>query len=346
VDATGATQQVNPVSLSAAATGNFVINGGFDIAQRGTSGLNPNVYTLDRWYSTWANAQQVSIALYGSNSRYAILGSNSSLAYDQLSPAGTTVGEFVQPIETLNVSALWNRTVTLSAWVANFPYGVTFLSTRLPATVTMSLYYSTSTDAAPTVYTGGSATLIASSSIDPNSGTAQFLTVTATVPATARTLFVVFTTKAPAIPDPLAAQVAPFYYATQVREVQLELGITPTPFRRAGGTIAGELAACQRYYSLVQGSSPTVAAAAIGATTQYALGLVTFPVTMRIAPTVVLYSYAGTANKVSPFSTADVGTVVTARNVTQNTIIRLEDSGLGFTAGQAYWFSYTADAEL
>jgi hypothetical protein len=79
------------------------------------------------------------------------------------------------------------------------------------------------------------------------------------------------------------------YY--DITGIQLEVGSVATPFSRAGGTIQGELAACQRYY--YQAASNTIFGMygwffAYNTTTGRAL--VQNPVPMRTAATSVTYS--------------------------------------------------------
>jgi hypothetical protein len=66
--------------------------------------------------------------------------------------------------------------------------------------------------------------------------------------------------------------------------VQLEVGNIPTPFSRAGGTIAGELASCQRYYERITGSPYTpMGVGQCGSTTASRIS-VPFKVTKRVSP--------------------------------------------------------------
>ena len=70
--------------------------------------------------------------------------------------------------------------------------------------------------------------------------------------------------------------------------VQVESGSTATPFQTATGTLQGELAACQRYYfqKAPGGSNNSIAMGNYySATTMTAV--IMFPVTMRISPTIV-----------------------------------------------------------
>jgi hypothetical protein len=74
----------------------------------------------------------------------------------------------------------------------------------------------------------------------------------------------------------------------EITGVQLELGSTATTFSRAGGTIQGELAACQRYYtrfSVADAYHPYCNGQTSSTSNGYVI--LPLPVTMRIAPTVL-----------------------------------------------------------
>jgi hypothetical protein len=71
-------------------------------------------------------------------------------------------------------------------------------------------------------------------------------------------------------------------------QVQLEVGSVATVFARAGGTIQGELAACQRYYQrIVDGASQWIGAISYYQST-FIENVTRFIVQMRTAPSLVI----------------------------------------------------------
>jgi hypothetical protein len=77
--------------------------------------------------------------------------------------------------------------------------------------------------------------------------------------------------------------------------IQVEQGSTATAFQTATGTIQGELAACQRYYwRVTPAASGKIFSIAQSFLSTQAIGVMPFPVTMRIAPTSM--DQSGTAN--------------------------------------------------
>jgi len=141
-----------------------------------------------------------------------------------------------------------------------------------------------------------------------------------------------------------------------IAQVQLCAGDVALPFMPK--SFEEELRACQRYYEksykytdapgTTQAGNETGLVTGIGHANNIIVCSIDFCVRKRIIPTTTtLYKYAGTVAKISNFNANDeVGTSVTINGVTEKGIFRILDSGTGFTAGNRYWFCWTAEAEL
>lgn len=129
--------------------------------------------------------------------------------------------------------------------------------------------------------------------------------------------------------------------------VQVERGSFPTAFEER--PIALELQLCQRYYvSMASGTNQTPSCIAIGFNNSTASSMVNFPVEMRKTPTVVIYSYNNTANKINGLNSAvDVGTSVAPQTdqFGYRGWCAIVDSGGGLSASSHYWYWYTANAD-
>lgn len=293
-----------PISVTTVASGdNAVINGGFDIWQRGTSSGWVNGYqTADRWY------QQASASTSWSRDSSVTAGGCQYSLKATVGAGAATVSLF-QAIETANAISFAGQTVTLSAYMA----------TSTSASVGIILEYSTSVDNALI----GSWTAIATTSVSTTSSMARY-SASFAVPSTAKSLRVNFTST-----SALAAN-ATF----NITGVQLEAGAAATAFRRNAPSIQGELAACQRY-AFASGlgyNGSVVAAYGYGLSTTGAAYTVTFPATMRTAPTL---SFVG--GFTSYGLVAANGTVTSmslSKATTENA--RLDTTGASYSAGGAY----------
>ena len=236
---------------------NFLINGGFDIWQRGTSGFSTlGAYTADRWFGSGANTITYSqeTTLVPTGFKYAVKFLTSSTG---------AYGELYQAIENQTVVLMAGKTVTLSGYVlANSTY---------TGNAVLGIQTNTTVD----TISGGTWTEVVYANITPSTSTWQRFSVTYTIPSTG-----IYGVRVRLGNTVTQNSGAALYWAG----VQLEIGSVATPFSRAGGTLSGELDACQRYYYRVPlagnvGIQFTFSGNATMAAT------VNFPTVMRATPT-------------------------------------------------------------
>ena len=302
-----------------AAGKNDIINGGFDIAQRGTSGTfttTAKAFCFDRWYlnaTTGASMTYSQQASTVAGTRYcARVGRTAA-------NTNTTTIALAQDIETSNSITYAGQTVTISFYAragANFSAASNALTHYvIQGTGTDQSDYSAGFTGR-TVLSTGTATLTTSF---------QRFSYTATVAASTTELN--FQTSY----VPVGTAGANDYY--EITGVQIELGSTATTFSRAGGTIQGELAACQRYYYRVSGQAAAGTDLCTGflSSTTRAAGVFLFPVTMRVSPSVGVSANADIQVTWSA-GTSATSNYSTDRISTSSILIALTTSGL--TTGQ------------
>jgi hypothetical protein len=235
---------------------NRIINGGINIDQRNNGAAQTFTagaalaYSVDRWYGycTGANVtgQQVAGATAG-QFRYRFTGA-----------ASVTAIGFAQRIEQINSADLAGGTATLSVDLAN----------GLLTTVTWTAFYANTADTFGTLAVP-TRTQIATGTFTVNSTVTRY-SAQISIPAAATTgIEIRFT---------VGAQTSGTW---TIGDVQLEEGTVATPFERR--SCGQELALCQRYYW--EGLPLAGANFAAYANGSVASWIVTFPVTMRAAPT-------------------------------------------------------------
>lgn len=330
---------------SQAAGRNVIINGNLDVAQRGTSftSVASGTFTLDRW-KTITTATTLNTTVTQDTS---VPNAGSKFSIKVLQASNTTgVGEYCvrQPIETQNITPLAGNTVTVSFWYRS---NLTTLAhaVRLGA----------STQA------GGTDQAISFGVTNANTWEKKVLTFSSFAGVTAIStaynaegaiLDIGFNVFGSASRTSLSAN---DYF--QFTQVQVEVGSVNTLFSRAGGTISGELQACQRYYakSFSVGTTPATGITAgvltfnsVTTVNQQAYGSVRFPVAMRTLPTITAYSYNFATNRISDRSAG------TDQAVNSGTVDWIGDSGfiLANTSGGIVTTTggaighYVASAEL
>jgi hypothetical protein len=263
-------------------TRNGIINGGFDIWQRGTSIANTASYTqycTDRFQvnrgglATGATISRQSSGLTGI--QYA--------ARVQRDSGNSNTGAiyFLTALETADSYRFAGQTVTISFYAragSNYSSASSALGVRVD--------YGTGTDQSMgTGFTGQTAVVTQTATLTTSW---QRFTYTGTVSATATEIgFYSFYT-------PVGTASTNDYY--EITGIQLEVGNKATPFIRAAGNIQGELAMCQRYYYRRSANATNTYAVlsdwGVGTGSANAAVPVFSPTTMRVSPTAV--DYGGT----------------------------------------------------
>jgi len=215
-----------------AAGKNAIINGAFNVWQRGTSFTNPaaSAYTADRFtidYNTGTVNCVVSQQAFTPGT--APVAGYESQYFLRVAQSAATASKFIyvgQKIEDVRTFA--GQTVTFSFWAksSNASKSVLFYLSQNFGTGGSSAVDIAATTAAnlTTSWARYSATFNVPSIAGKTIGTGSYL--------------------APIF----ALQIADGNNTWSISNVQLEYGSVATPFQTATGTIQGELAACQRYY--------------------------------------------------------------------------------------------------
>jgi hypothetical protein len=262
---------------SMAAGKNAIINGAFDYWQRGTSGFTAGgAFNADRWKTYYDGA-----------------GSTATITQQPL-----TAGAI--PTIDSPFCYQWNQTVAGSGATTNQVYQlVEDVCTYAGQTAVLSFYAksdATRTAVAPTVNqnfgSGGSATVgatVTATSGNPTNLTTSWQRFSYTVVLASITGKTVGTSSYLEVSIKLPINTT---QVSQIVGVQFEIASAATQFTRAGGTLQGELAACQRYYyrtSPNASGSPVTNTGGI-LTTTIGQVYVSLPVTMRNNPASMDYS--------------------------------------------------------
>jgi hypothetical protein len=191
---------------------NAIINGAFDIWQRGTTFTSPanGAYTADRWSAVFCSAVSRSTDV------------PEGFQYSAEFSGSASAANLNHRIEASNSIPLANQTVTVSLWAK---------STDGSTELALEVYTPTAVDNFTSLTSGPTATFSAT----PSSGWTQY-SATFTAPATATNGLQIRIVRASGTTT------------TRITGVQLEAGTVANDFRRNANSLQGELAACQRYY--------------------------------------------------------------------------------------------------
>ena len=316
---------------------NAIINGGFDIWQRGTSITAVSTYCADRWYKGGNGAQTISRQATGDTTNLPFIQYCARVQRNS-GNSTTTLCDFGSNVETINAIPYAGKAITMS-YYARAGANYSAASSQMNA----SLYTGTGTDQnAFAGYTGVAQPINTNVTLTT---TWQRFQHTITLGATVTEFMPYFAF------SPTGTAGANDYF--EVTGVQLEVGSVATPFSRAGGTIQGELAACQRYFykTYPQSVTPGTATNFIGSATGTALTTaamitpVRYANTMRATPTITIYHQDGTVNAVYYILTAAKVTVTGAAYISDGGFWQI-DAASTLTANAVYYWHYTASAEL
>ncbi len=266
--------------------GNGFINGGMDYWQRGTSFSSfVAIYTADRWL---CNRQSAVTGLTISRQTSGLTGIQYSMRAQRDSGNTGTQDIYLQnSLESADSYRFAGQTVTVSFWAKA---GANFSATSSNAFA--YLYSGTGTD--QNLFSGytGNATVASSTAITLTTSWQRF-SITGTVGSTATELGVRF--------GWTPTGTASTNDWMEITGVQLELGSVATSFKRAGGTIQGELAACQRYYYRnTTTEADAQFATGIATSTSQVDFMVAFPVSMRVKPSTAEYGNLEVTDTVTP----------------------------------------------
>lgn len=200
---------------------NYVINGGFDIWQRGTSQSSwaNGISTADRW-----NLNSSASTLWSQDTTTAFPGCR----YGVKATIGASAAsvQAYQCFETSHTYPLIGKTVTLSGYA----------NSTVATSIIARIEYSTTVDA-PLIGGGSGWVSIGDSTTAILPNTVTRVSTTQVIPSSAKSIRI-------SIQAASTASGAVISFSG----VQLEAGSTATSFRRNAPSIQAELAACQRYY--------------------------------------------------------------------------------------------------
>ena len=315
----------SPVSLPADSQVGFrnkLINGDFQIWQRGTSFTDPTTnttaYCADRWQA-WRGSFTAGIT----TAQQTVQANSKSIRVQRNSGnASTATLNLAQTLETIEAKKLAGKSVILSF---NALAGSNFSSAS--SLISVKIVYGTGTNQSyVTGFTGASD---AASTTKTLTTTNTKFTLTASIPAN-------------------ATEVAAYFYYTpdgtastndyfEVTDVQLEEGSVATPFERRPYGL--ELALCQRYFRrLVNKAGNWSGGNGVAISTTGLQAQRFFETEMRVAPALTISAATDFIVISSTGGSSGSASAITL-GITKNNFVRFDVTvGSGLTAGDACSF--------
>ena len=298
---------------------NVVINGAFDIWQRGTSfTLTSSSYHADRWVANRSAgstitatreafaANEINATGFGDAGFYLKYAVTSSAAFNNLS----------QRIE--DVRTLAGQAVTISFWAKGVSPGI-------------GLHFGYLQNFG----TGGSPSVSQSGQVNFGSLSSEWTRYshTFTIPSVLDKIIGENSSLDIRIGQ-RGGDTSTASWELNIWGVQLEAGSVATPFRRNANSLQGELAACQRYYFRTSATSAysVIGGAGYTTSTTNTTASVSAPVTMRAVPTSVDFSQIAVQDSAS--GVIAVTSVTIDANQSSPQFITTNNTSVGLTAGR------------
>jgi len=316
-------------NLIVPSTTNALINGGFDIWQRGTSFTNPSstAYTADRWNNAGNSGGTTTITRESTGTP-----DGSSYHLRTAYGSASSYSNKSQIIETSNVVQFWGKSATLSLKVRR--------NASFTSNLNVTIQKSATVDASQIATWSDIGQVVVSNASMPTGTTSvdwYSTELTFSVPSdgTANSLRIVV--------GEASAGVSGAYW--ELAQVQLEAGSVATPFKRNASNIQGELAACQRYYyrhTATTSGEFGITMTGYSTSSTIAVGYVFFPVQLRARPTSVDFS---SVRFESPgnVATGNITAVALTDKCTQ-TVGSVNATTSGMTTGQTGWLNFNNSA--
>jgi hypothetical protein len=303
-DTNGTLNLVNPATTSTVQS-NPILNSAFQVWQRGTSIANPAAYNYaaDRWQMSRQGVagETVSRQVTGDTTNLPNIQYCARVQRDSGNTSTNNV-QLMQSLESINSIPFVGKTITVSLYARR---GANFSAASNAFSFGAATGTGTDQSLASTGFTGAAYPVAGTATLTT---TWQRFTVTGTLSSSA-TQIGLYTAYVP-----VGTAGAADYY--EVTGVQIDIGSVALPFRTYAGTIQGELAACCRYFQVLNGQQNQSWASAGSATVvaRYffaATGLRQVTPTVTLVGTPQLYDGGSTINisSVSSIGSASVGGV-------------------------------------
>jgi hypothetical protein len=275
---------------------NFVINGGMDVWQRGTTGFSTatGTYTADRWVlgsssTTVTQDTDVPVSPYFKYS---------------LKMVGTGDNSLIQRVESVNSTLLAGQTITFSFY-AKRTSGTGALDVRF--------YYPTTADTYGAITQIGSTVVVSAS---PTSSWTRY-SVTAAIGTNITTGLQILINNTGAT-------------TTFITGAQLEIAAAASSFSRNASTYSLELASCQRYYQRWSASQFSRAGFIYADSITNAVFVDKLPICLRTTPTLTFSNMTANGNAITAAAVASIlstanslGLNLTTSGVLANTVYQL-----------------------